>query len=114
MDKSRFINQILPTRTYFGPKKRNSVSVVSVTIFDRRSVSPDRIHLYYISFYLQSHRFHTKHLLIYSCIREKKGIGKDDKDKVRNDQISCIQNAFNQSVTVPTSLTNSVLILPAK
>src|ERR1700728_1261930 len=73
MDKSRFINQILPTRTYFGPKKRNSVSVVSVTIFDRRSFSPDTIHLYYISFYLQSHRFHTKHVLIYSCIEEKKG-----------------------------------------
>jgi len=48
-----------------------------VTIFDRRSFSPDTIHLYYISFYLQSHRFHTKHVLIYSCIEEKKG--KDNK-----------------------------------
>jgi hypothetical protein len=48
-----------------------------VTIFDRRSVNPDRIRLYYICFYLQSHRFHTKHVLIYLCIGEKKG--KDNK-----------------------------------
>jgi hypothetical protein len=43
-----------------------------VTIFDRRSVSPDGTHLYYISFYLESPGFHTKHMLIYSSIREKK------------------------------------------
>jgi len=83
-----------------------------VTIFDRRSIGPDTIHLYYTSFYLQSRRFHTKHVLIYSYIREKKRIWKGRirtkcnmmhklrtkkyKDKVRNDQTSCIQNAFNR------------------
>jgi hypothetical protein len=35
------------------------------------------LRLYYISFYLQSHRFHTKHVLIYLYIGEKKG--KDNK-----------------------------------
>jgi len=51
--------------------------MICVTIFDRRSIGPDTIHLYYTSFYLQSRRFHTKHVLIYSCIEEEKG--KDNK-----------------------------------
>jgi len=58
-----------------GNKKKKKK--YTVTIFDRRSIVPDTIHLYYTSFYLQSHRFHTKHVLIYLCIGEKKG--KDNK-----------------------------------
>jgi hypothetical protein len=48
-----------------------------VTIFDRRSVNPDRIRLYYICFYLQSHHLHTKHVLIYTCIGEERRICKE-------------------------------------
>ncbi len=78
-------------------KNRNSY----VTIFDRRRVSADGTTLYYICFYLQSHRFHTKHVLIYSCTKEKKG--KDNKVgtkcntiyKVRKDQTSRTQHAPN-------------------
>jgi len=84
-----------------------------VTIFDRRSIGPDTIHLYYTSFYLQSHRFHTKHVLIYSCIEEEKG--KDNKigikvqhtarskDKVRKGQSSRIQHALNWGRYTPGS-----------
>jgi hypothetical protein len=37
-----------------------------VTIFDRRSGGTDENHLYYISFYLESHRLHPKHVFIYA------------------------------------------------
>ena len=46
-----------------------------VTILDRRRVSADWTTLYFIRSYSESHRFHTKHVLIYSCIEEKKGKG---------------------------------------
>jgi hypothetical protein len=52
-----------------------------VTISDRRSINPDRTHLYYVSFYLESHRFHTKYTLIYLSIVEKE----ERKDKVLHD-----------------------------
>jgi hypothetical protein len=64
-----------------------------VTIFDRRSVKRDRTHLYYVSFYLQSHRFHTKHVLIYTHIGGKKG---KNNDKVRKDETSRIEHVFNR------------------
>ncbi len=65
------------------------VLITAVTIFDRRNISIDGIHLHYISFYLESHRFHTKHLLIYSSIMETKLITKnnnDSKDNVHKDK----------------------------
>jgi hypothetical protein len=48
-----------------------------VTIFDRRSINPDRIRLYYICFYLRSHHLHTKHVLIYTRIGEERRICKE-------------------------------------
>src|SRR5690349_18643888 len=44
----------------------------NVTIFDGRGANAAGSTLYYISSYRESHRFHTKQVLIYSRIREKK------------------------------------------
>ncbi len=81
-------------------------------IFDRKGVNTGGTHIYYISFYLKSHRFHTKQTLIYPRIREEKRIetiirtnrvnmakGHKYEAKLQKDQTSCIQNALHQIVT---------------
>ena len=59
--QSRLVLVHWPTRT--------KVNDNSVTIFITRGIGADRFHLYYISFYLEAHRSHTKHTLIYSSIK---------------------------------------------
>jgi len=78
------------------------VRVANVTILDGRGASAAGSTLYYISSYRESHRFHIKHVLIYSQIREKKGIGaKCNTIKVRRDQTSRAHYALNRGRYTP-------------
>src|SRR4051812_2173338 len=57
-----------------------------VTISNRNNDGVGGIHLYYISFYLESHRFRTKHALIYSPSEREERMIRTTYRMTRNSQ----------------------------